>query len=587
MKTYSYDFETFWDTNKEDPCTVVELGAWLYTQHARFDAYLLSVVGTDGYEWVGHPKDFNWPLFEGARLVAHNAGFELAVTEFLISTGAIPRVTPAEVCDTADMAAYLKVPRSLREAVSALLGVEIAKSMTAQSKGKKWGDMSPELQQAMRDYCLEDSKLELRLWLECSAQWPEDERALSQSTREMCWAGLPTDVEGANADIEILKVELDKARKLIPWPDPKLSPKSVKKACEKAGIQPPRTMAKDSASFEMWLLKHGEKHKWAAAMGKLRSVNMLLKKYETMVQRTDANGIHRYGLKYFGGHLGRDSGDSGFNAQNASRQPMHGVYLRNRMITAPEGYTLGITDESSIEPRVLACISGDEDKIKLMRAGMDVYEIQARIDGEYNDPRPLKDVNKDLRQYNKVKVLACGYGSGPPKVQFIAKKEVDLILTDEEAAALVYKFRARRFIPDLWARLEQNMQASRRDGTYEMELPSGRVLSYRDIKDFGGLSAEVVKYGKFTRLPWWGGSLTENAVQAIARDIFMWHVLRIREAGYQILLRAHDEVVTLHKTENAEAELAQIVQIMQTPPPWMPDFPAGAEGHLSPVYKKF
>src|SRR5438477_12549619 len=166
MITYAYDYEAYWDTNKEDPCTVVELGAWLYTQHARFDAYLLSVIGTDGYEWVGNPRDFEWSRFEGARLVAHNAGFELAVTEFLISVGAIPRAAPAEVFDTADMAAYLKVPRSLEESVRALLGIELDKGMRSLSKGKKWDEMSPEFQQKMRDYCLEDSRIELRLWLE-------------------------------------------------------------------------------------------------------------------------------------------------------------------------------------------------------------------------------------------------------------------------------------------------------------------------------------------------------------------------------------------------------------------------------------
>lgn len=587
MITYAYDYETYWDTNKEDPCTVVELGNWLYTQHPRFDAYLLSVVGTDGYEWVGNPRDFEWSRFEGARLVAHNAGFEHAVTEHLISLGAIPRVKPAEICDTADMAAYLKVPRSLEASVRALLGIEMDKGMRGASKGLKWADMPPEFQVKMSDYCLDDSRLELKLWLACESQWPQDERILSQATLEMCWQGMPTDVEGAKSDIIILQKKLADTRKLIPWPDPPLSPKSVKAACAKAAIPPPRSMAKDSPDFEIWLSRYGDDHKWAAAMGTFRSVNMLLKKYETLVRRTDSNGIHRYGLKYFGGHLGRDSGDSGFNPQNCSRKPMHGVYMRNRMIKAPEGYILGITDESSIEPRVLACISGDEEKVQKMHEGMDVYEIQARLDGEYDDPRPLKEVNKDLRQYNKVKVLACGYGAGPAKVQFIAKKEVGLILSDEEAARLTYKFRDRHFIPDLWKQLEWDMRRSKRDGNYEMELPNGRTILYRNIKDFGGLSAEIIKYGKFTRLPWWGGSLTENAVQAIARDIFMYHVLKIRGAGHNILLRSHDEVVTLHRIKNAAAELAEIQQIMATPPVWMPEFPAGAEGHLSPVYMKF
>lgn len=584
---YAIDYETYWDTNKEDPCTIKQLGNWLYTHHPRFDAYLISVVGTNGFEWVGPPKDFDWSLLEGALIVAHNAGFELAVTEWLRDKSIVPKdFAWAGMFDTADMAAYLRVPRSLEQAMLHLLGRKIDKGMRDKSKGKRWEEMTPEFQAAMKAYCLQDSRDELELYVKHADKWPGDERELSAMTRDMCWAGLPTDVAGTEAAITKLAGQLADVRKLIPWPDPPLSPKSVKAMCAKHGIQPPRSMAKDCAEFEAWLDAHGAKHPWAKAMGTFRSMNALLKKIQTMRARTDAKGIHRYGLKYFGGHLGRDSGGSGFNVQNPSRKPMHGVFLRNLMIIAPPGKVLGIVDESQIEPRVLACISGDIEKVDLMKQGMDVYEIQARLDGEYSDPRPLKEVNKDLRQYNKVKVLACGYGAGPPKVQFIAKKEVGLELTDEQAEKLTYGFRARPYIPNLWKELEWFMRRSRGED-YEMELPSGRSVLYHDVKDFGNLSAVIVKHAKLLRLPWWGGSLTENAVQAIARDIFMHHVLRVkRELELPILLRSHDEIVTLLDEETAERDFQNMLAIMRTPPPWMPEFPAAADGGLVKVYTK-
>jgi hypothetical protein len=580
--TAAIDYETYFD--KE--CTLKKLSNWSYTHHPLFEAYLLSVVTTDDFEWVGSPKDFDWSRLEGARVIAHNAGFELAVTEFLRELGVVPaNFRWAEMQDTADMAAFLHSPRSLEQSALSLLGLRVDKGPIAKMSGKRWADTLPELRAEIEKYCLNDSRTELRLWVEHNEKWPENERILSAATREMCWAGLPIDVPGTKAAIAKLTRNLAKVRKEIPWPDPPLSPNNVKKECAKHGIKPPATMEKDSAVFDLWLEAHGEKFPWARAMGVYRSMNAHLKKLITMRDRTDASGIFRYGMKYFGGHLGRDSGDAGFNPQNMPRKTMHGVYLRNLAIKAPPGKILGIVDEAQIEPRVLTWLARDEERLEMMRKGMDVYEIAARTGHGYTDTRSLKEVNPDMRQHMKVEVLACGYGAGPPKVKFIAKKEAGLDLSLEETEQLVFKFRSRKFIPNFWKRLEMDMLRSKGEN-YEMELPSGRIVLYRDVKNLGGLTAEIVRHGRFVRWPWWGGSLAENATQALARDIYMFHVLKIREAGYQILLRAHDEVVTLLDLETAEQDLLAQLAIMRTPPPWIEDFPAAADGALSPIYKK-
>jgi DNA polymerase I-like protein with 3'-5' exonuclease and polymerase domains len=303
-----------------------------------------------------------------------------------------------------------------------------------------------------------------------------------------------------------------------------------------------------------------------------------------MAARIDDKNNFRYGLKYFGAHTGRDSGDGGFNVQNMPREAMHGVDLRS-FIVAPEGYTFGIIDESAIEPRVLACLSGDEKLVELLNKGYDPYEAQARVTNQYTDPRPLKEVNPELRRYMKVDVLGMGYGAGPAKIQVIAKQQAGLELSLEEAEARVARFRARGFIPALWNYLEMNCRKAA-PKHFRMPLPSGRELIYRDVKSFGSICAKIPRMGKMMEVRLWGGTLCENLTQAVARDIFMWHVMQIKEAGFPRLLRAHDEVVVLLAESTAEHDLYVIEQIMGTAPPWMPEFPAKAEGAISKHYKK-
>lgn len=582
---YAFDYETYYSKTY----SVADLGNYGYTHHPEFDPYMLSVVGDNKFEWVGNPVDFDWNLFNGATLLSHNAGFELAVTTRLQELGKIPQVNWADLFDTADLAAYCGYPRSLAEAANFMLGIKADKTMRDKAKGVKWSDFAPEMQELMKEYALTDSRVTLRLFLEYGDRWPEFEREISRLTRDMCVRGTPA-AASAKTHLRDLEKRLMNAKATIPWiqedPDaPVLSLKRAGMEARKHGITPPSSFAKDSPEFEAWLEEHGEKFPWARALGDFRSINALHKKVETLCLRTDDSGTFHYGLKYFGAHTGRDSGDGGFNVQNLPREPMHGVDLRSLVIAAPQGYTLGIIDESAIEPRCLAVLAGDTELVKMLNAGYDPYEAKARADGQYDDPRPLKDVDPELRRFKKVEVLGLGYGAGPEKARIIAKQWAGLDLTMEESEAMVQHFRSRRFIPDLWNKLEQACRASA-PGDFELELPSGRTLTYRDVKNFGSLSAVIPRLRTMMRVKLWGGALTENLIQAVARDIFMWHVQQVTNAGYQILLRAHDEIVVLLKWVTAEQDLNSIAQIMGTPPPWMPEFPAKAEGGLSTTYKK-
>jgi hypothetical protein len=588
MTTYTFDYETYYSKDY----SIRNLGNYAYTHHKEFDPYLLTVEGDNGFEWAGNPLEFPWRAhFKcGDILGAHNAGFDKAVTDRLIELGKIDFSWEGRTLyDTADLAAYLGSPRSLEQAALQLLGITVDKSARDKAKGLHWHEMTPAFQQEMLKYAKTDAKLELQILKKYLHRWPQWERDISQITRDMCEAGVPIDVEGLDEAIRKLNKTLWETRTMIPWSeDPDavvLSKKEAAAACRAAGVEPPASMAKDSPEFEEWLDKWGEKFPWARAMVDYRSQNMLLKKLETMKERTRFDGILPYGLKYAGAHTLRDSGDQGFNIQNLPKKEMYGVDMRG-LICAPPGKIFGIVDLRAIEPCVLALLSGDQELVDRLLKGEELYEAWARMTHGYDDPRPLKQVNPTLRQLCKVEILGLGYGAGVDKFMIMPDLfEINLTITREEAEEAVKGFRARPFIPALWNTLEEDMQSCA-GGNYTMELPSGRVMRYREVRAAHGLSALIPRVGKMMRLSFWGGTLTENLVQSTSRDIFMHGVRLLAKEGLPPCIRVHDEAVCLLDETNAEEDLQMMQKCMSEVPDWIPGLPLFTEGKLSKRYTK-
>jgi DNA polymerase len=124
-----------------------------------------------------------------------------------------------------------------------------------------------------------------------------------------------------------------------------------------------------------------------------------------------------------------------------------------------------------------------------------------------------------------------------------------------------------------------------------IDLPSGRALDYgklRPVKQNGKVNyvALMNRNGKRVPVKLWGGLLAENASQALARDIFCNMLCRIHDSGFRIIFHVHDEVVVEVDEAEAEDALARIIEIMSTPPEWIPDIPVSAEGNIISVYEK-
>ena len=148
MTTYAVDFETYYDKK----CSIRTLGVMGYFTHPDFDAYLVSVVGSDGYEFVGNPRDFDWSMLEDQLVLSHNASFDETLYLFGAKQGWWPLVSAKEWHCTADLAAYCGHPRSLKKASAEVLDVDLSKATRDNMRGKRWDSMTPEFQKEVLEY---------------------------------------------------------------------------------------------------------------------------------------------------------------------------------------------------------------------------------------------------------------------------------------------------------------------------------------------------------------------------------------------------------------------------------------------------
>lgn len=589
--TYAIDFETYYSKN----VGITEQGLWHYLMHDEFDAYRVSIVGSNGFQFVGHPKDVDWKMIAEADLwVSHNASFDEPVYHFLQQTGRIdaPEKTPVWHC-TADLAASLGSPRSLKQAASVLLGVSTSKDVRDAMKGKRWDDMTPEFQADVDAYALKDAELCLQLWTDWQHEWPEHERLISHQTREMGAEGLAIDRSRVEDAVKTLRGQIWEAEQNIPWADTDakiLSPKALALECRKHNIEPPSSLAIDSPECAEWEEKYGDQYPWVGAMRKFRRCNALLKKVENIEQRIRPDGRLTYSLMYCGAHTGRFSGGgSGINFQNLPREELFGVNLRS-MIVAPKGKKLIIADLAQIEPRVLAWFSEDWDTLKMVKSGVDIYEAHARMTMNYNLDIPLKvaaeqeERYKKLRQLAKARVLGLGYGCGADKFVVVAKVLAGLDITRDESEVIVRNWReSNPKITAFWKDLENHFRM-RVPEPVEFELPSGRKLRYRQPESVAGsLTARIPRQGKLIPVRIWGAILCENIIQAASRDVFCEGVLRLKANGFKVILTVHDEVVVEAEPHQTASE---VVRLLCETPSWISGLPIDAEASEAQIYTK-
>lgn len=586
MKTYALDFETYYDRD----CSIKKLGSLGYFSHHSFDAYMVSVVGDDGLEWVGHPKDFDWQLLEGQRVLSHNASFDETLYLYGVTQNWWPKVKPAEWHCTADMVAACGLPRSLKKSTEVAFDLEVSKSTRDNMSGKTWDSMSEEFKREVEEYALKDSVLCLRLWKAYESKWSQFERDISVLNRRIVQRGIPIDTEALRKGKETINELLFETEKAIPWADekPLLSRKAFDEHCIKLGIEPPASLAKTDVDAQKWIRVHGHKYKWVEAVTNWRRINAIKKKLDSFECATMPDNRYYGGILYFGGHTGRFSGSGGnLNLQNLPRDEMFGVNMRN-LIAAPEGRKLVVVDLSQIEVRTLCWLSKDEETMAAIQASDDIYEAFAIQFGLWSkDKGELKKKDAKLRHKVKALVLGCGYGAGPKRFS----EMYDMPLEEAEEAVSLYRDRLHK-VPRFWENLNLRIKGAMSKRVLTLKLPSGRTMTYPNLQEVinkgrpPSFLCRINRNGQLRKMNLWGGVLAENLSQALARDIFSHMMLEIDKAGIDIIFHVHDEVICECDEEKAEETLQIILKIMSTPPEWIPDIPLDAEGVILTKYQK-
>jgi hypothetical protein len=146
--------------------------------------------------------------------------------------------------------------------------------------------------------------------------------------------------------------------------------------------------------------------------------------------------------------------------------------------------------------------------------------------------------------------------------------------------------RSNRHVMALWRTLERGLEESV-GADFVLRLPSGRSMRYESVKkDGNGFRALVRGPGKMREIRLWGGILTENLVSATSRDVFRDGVIAAERAGFPVLLRVHDEILTMVPERDAEKRARELKNLLRTSPPWLRNAPLESTVQIATRYAK-
>ena len=282
--------------------------------------------------------------------------------------------------------------------------------------------------------------------------------------------------------------------------------------------------------------------------------------------------------------------------------------IRTAFVAAP-GHILHVCDFSAIEARVIAWIAGENWVLDVFREGGDIY--CATASRMFGVPVEKHGRNSHLRQKGKISVLALGYGGGVSALEAMGGSKMGL--TEYEEKQTVRQWReANPKIVRLWDIVEKaaiaaiktgnNVAIHRgitvgyRWGMLLITLPSGRTICYprarvgmeyddgwrgnHEIIEYEGMNQTTKKW-ETTRT--YGGKLTENIVQATARDILGIVMLRARRDNLPIVFHVHDEIIA---ETPIDRPLADVEALFSEPIDWCRDLPLKGAGYSTPYYLK-
>jgi DNA polymerase len=575
-------------------------------------------------------------IMAGGLLSAWNANFERTIwNEIMVGRYQWPRTAIKQWRCTMAQASAMGLPRALGQA-AAVLGVEEQKDKTGaalmlrMARPRKvnadgsytWWNTKDKIE-ALVAYCRQDVRTELSVAETLNAM-PDSERRLYQLDQRINDRGVKVDIDL----IERVSKLANDASENIDAEMKRLTNGQVKAATNAMDLTAwlrgyeLNVNSVDKQTVTRMLAMDGL-HPIIKQVLRLRQdgAKSSTAKYDAMVNAANADDRMRGLLMYHGAATGRWSGKL-VQPQNFPRPQKkqdeldeiiaklkadqdvseHGAGtvlasdLLRSMLIADDGHRLMFADYSALEARVLAWVAGQNDLVETFRKGGDVYKEMASA--IYNVD--VESVTDGQRQVGKMAILGCGYGMGGKR--FAEQCATMGIKVDEDEAkriVSVYREKNNR-IAQYWRDVEQDFVDMVKDAgrvkTVGLPLPSGRSLTYHNPRiiqretPWGAMrdTAQVDTLNSVTR-QWvsqiiWGGLLTENVVQATARDMMATAMMALEIKGYPVILSVHDEIIC--EVPDGFGSLDEMIDIMTRVPAWAQGCPINAEGKEGKRYRK-
>lgn len=654
MHLVVHDFETFWSKTH----SLSKLGPIDYVLHPETEIISLSVTINDEQPIVVFGEDEALKLLDDsnlddALLIAHNnEGFDALLTGMRFK-----RKPKMWGCTLAMARPFFAKTVGLSLAkVAKELGVGIKNdAVLHDTMGKHLSDFTALEISRMRAYNGDDSVLCRGIFRNLAKRLgPQELFHIDNNIRMLAEPRFVADIAtlqaGLQAEIERKRVVVTKLADMmreqyvdleLDWDDDAAvnefvtsemaSTAKLSKLLEARGVDvpmkpsptPPKdgqprrmvpALAKTDEEFKE-LLEHPDEFVAAAARARLAVKSTITEtRLESMLHIANlCDGQLPIPLKVYGADTtGRDSGWM-FNPQNFPRigwdkdgkiidKPSNAMRLGLR---APDGFVVGVADQSGIELRMNHWFWG-------VVSTQQLYEQDPRADlyrafATFYFNKLAEEITKDERQFAKVCQLGLGFGSGAKTFRRVARIMGNVILDMSASEMAVAGWRERysdivagwRTCSDALLAISQGRSMELGPGgivttTPEgLLLPSGRMIRYPDLRyietdekwdDGRKKSTWVYGHGRHQTFLH-GPKVDENIIQALARDsVFECAYRFFKLSGFRPVMRLHDELIYMFPTSEAAALLAELQRIMRTAPSWGPSLILWSEGDIAGTY---
>jgi len=607
MDIITIDFETYYDKDY----TLSKMTTESYIRDNRFEVIGVAVkINNNQTEWYsgGDVRNYLHNIdFSDKAILAHNTAFDGAILSWIYG------IKPKLWLDTMSMAKpyhHITIGCSLAMlSTQYKLGSKGDEVISA--KGIHREDFTPEQLERYRDYCINDVDLTYKLFGTLKVGFPPTEiQIIDQTIRMYTEPTIELDTDVLNSHLKTIVDNKDKLIDDLGYDSPQeeitkslMSNDKFASLLEWKGVEPPTKISPRTGKTAWAFAKTDQAftNPFTPCRPHVPSLVQARLGLKSTIEETRTNSLLAVAsrgrlpilLHYYGAHTGRFSGGDKLNLQNL---PRNGAI--RRAITPPKDHVLIACDSSQIEARVTAYISGQEDLVEAFRDGRDVYsEFASEIYG-----RKITKDNKVERFIGKTCILGLGYGMGAEKFKDTLSHVVDIEPNEAQRIVRLYRQKNHKIV-SFWQKCGYALGGivSRGSGqitdlieydTDGIKLPNGLKIRYPALRSQANgyeyinssrsykkvvvnrVTGNAQSTNDWTKI--YGGKVTENIVQALARIIVAEQMVEIGKL-YHVAFQVHDEVVVTVPASQSTHAQQHIVMCMSEPPSWAGKLPISCE----------